>query len=357
MSSLRQYLVELDAIHGVSGDEERVAAYMNEQIKPVVDEHISDPLGNQIYVKKGSNPDLKIMLSAHMDEIGFVVRHIDEKGYVYFFPVGYHDSRMVMNQILVIQTETGTVRGITGGKPAHIVTPEEAKLAIPLEELHLDLGTSSREETLALGVQVGDYITFDRTGQFLNGTKVYSGKSVDNRSACAVLIEVMKRLADKQVVPTVYGVASVQEEVGLRGATTAAYQIQPDVGLAIDVIFAGGQPGMDEKVCPIELGQGPAIKMFDWTPSNGHGNNVPKKLTRRLIQVAQNQEIPFQREVVLNGGTDAWSISLAGRGAVTGCVSLPSRYIHSATGVVHMDDLENAVNLIVAFIEELTEKL
>ncbi|MGO0059451.1 M42 family metallopeptidase [Brevibacillus fluminis] len=357
MSTLKQHLVELDAIHGVSGDEERVARYMNEYIVPVVDEHYADPLGNQIYVKKGSNPDLKIMLSAHMDEIGFIVRHIDERGFVYFFPVGYHDSRMVMNQVLVIQTETGLVQGITGGKPAHIVTAEEAKQAIPLEELHLDLGTKSREETLALGVQVGDYITFDRVGQFLNGTKVYSGKAVDNRSSCAVLIEVMKRLQGKQLVPTVYGVASVQEEVGLRGASTAAFDIQPDVGLAIDVIFAGGTPGMDEKVAPIVLGGGPAIKMYDWTPSNGHGNNVPKKLTRRLIQVAEKNSIPYQREVVLNGGTDAWSISLAGRGAVSGCISLPSRYIHSATGVVHLDDLENAVNLIVAFVEDLAERL
>lgn len=356
MSSLAQYLRELDGIHGVSGDEERVAAYMVEQLAPSVDEHFADPLGNQYFVKKGSRPDFKLMLSAHMDEIGFVVSHIDQRGFVYFLPVGYHDSRMVMNQVLTIQTEHGQVSGITGGKPAHVVTPEEAKMAIPLEQLHLDLGTTSRDETLALGVQVGDYITFDRVGQFLNGTKVFSGKAVDNRSGCAVLIEVMKRLSQKSITPTVYGVASVQEEVGLRGAAPAAFAIQPDIGLAIDVIFAGGTPGMDERITPIELGRGPAIKMYDWTPSNGHGNNVPKKLTRKLIQTAEKHEISYQREVVLNGGTDAWAISLAGRGVITGCISLPSRYIHSATGIVHMDDLEQAVELIEAFIMDLQEK-
>lgn len=356
MDSLTQYLIDLDAIHGVSGDEERVAAYMKEQIIPFAQEHFEDPLGNHYFVKKGTDPDFKLMLAAHMDEIGFIVSHIDEKGFVYFLPVGYHDSRMVINQVLTIQTETGIVRGITGGKPAHVVTNEEAQKAIPLDRLHLDLGTSSRAETLALGVQVGDYITFDRVGQLLNGTKVFSGKSVDNRSGCAVLIEVMKRLADKQIAPTVYGVASVQEEVGLRGAGPAAYAVQPDIGLAIDVIFAGGTPGMDERISPVILGAGPAIMMYDWTPSNGHGNNVPKKLTRKLIQTAEKNAIPYQREVVLNGGTDAWAMSLAGKGALSGCISLPSRYIHSATGIVHMDDLEQAVQLIVAFVEELQGK-
>lgn len=355
MSSLAQYLIDLDAIHGVTGEEERVADYMKEQIAPYVDENYDDPLGNQFFVKKGTQPDFKVMLSAHMDEIGFVVRYIDDNGFVYFLPVGYHDSRMIMNQVLVIQTEKGPVKGITGGKPAHLVTPEEAKKAIPLEDLHLDLGTSTRAETMELGVQVGDYITFDRVGQFLNNTKVFSGKAVDNRSGCAVLIEVMKRLSEKQITPTVYGVASVQEEVGLRGAGPAAFAVQPDIGLAIDVIFAGGTPGMDEKIAPVVLGGGPAIMMYDWTPGNGHGNNVPKKLTRKIIQVAEQHQIPYQREVVLNGGTDAWAISLAGRGSLTGCISLPSRYIHSATGIVHMDDLEQAVDLIVAFILDLDE--
>ncbi|KQL49559.1 hypothetical protein AN963_07435 [Brevibacillus choshinensis] len=356
MDSLTQYLIDLDAIHGVSGDEERVAAYMKEQIIPFAQEHFEDPLGNHYFVKKGKDPDFKLMLAAHMDEIGFIVSHIDEKGFVYFLPVGYHDSRMVINQVLTIQTETGFVRGITGSKPAHVVTNEEAQRAIPLDQLHLDLGTTSRRETLALGVQVGDYITFDRVGQLLNGTKVFSGKSVDNRSGCAVLIEVMKRLADKQITPTVYGVASVQEEVGLRGAGPAAYAVQPDICLAIDVIFAGGTPGMDERISPVILGAGPAIMMYDWTPSNGHGNNVPKKLTRKLIQTAEKNAIPYQREVVLNGGTDAWAMSLAGKGALSGCISLPSRYIHSATGIVHMDDLEQAVQLLVAFVEELQRK-
>ncbi len=357
MNSLDKLMLELDKIHGVSGDEDRVVDYLKEELGAHVDEHYGDALGNYVFVKKGSNPDLKLMLSAHMDEIGFIVSYIDEKGFVTFLPVGYHDSRMVINQVLAIHTEKGIVKGVTGAKPAHIVTEDEAKRAIPMEDLYIDLGTKNKAETLALGVNVGDYITFDRDGQFLNGGKVYTGKSVDNRSGCAVMAEVMKRLAGKDIAATVYGVASVQEEVGLRGAGPAAFAIEPDVALAIDVCLSGGTPALEERMMPIELGGGPAIMFYDWTPSSGHGNNVPKRLTRRLVQVAEKANIPYQREAVLNGGTDAWAISLAGKGALTGCISLPSRYIHSATGFIHMDDLEHAVQLILAFIESYQERL
>lgn len=357
MDSLKNLLVQLDAIPGVSGDEERVAAFIKEQLTPFSDEHYSDSLGNQFFVRRGSNPDLKLMLAAHMDEIGFIVHHIDDQGYVYLVPVGMHDSRMVINQVLTIYTDKGPVKGITGGKPAHIVTPEEAQKAIPLGQLHLDLGTSGKEETVALGVKVGDYVAFEREGMFLNGGKVFTGKAVDDRSGCAVLIEVMKRLADKEIVPTVYGVATVQEEVGIRGAGPAAFGIQPDVALAIDVTLAGGTPGIEAKQIPIQFGKGAAIKFYDWAPQSAFiGNAVPKRLTRKLVEVAERHQIPYQREVLLNGATDGWAISLSGKGVLTGCISIPSRYIHSATGCVHLDDVENAVQLIVAFVESFTEK-
>ncbi|MEK4029697.1 M42 family metallopeptidase [Pseudobacillus sp. FSL P4-0506] len=357
MSSLKDLLVEFDAIHGVSGDEERVAQALQAHLKPVTDEHFEDALGNQVFIKKGSNPDFKVMLATHMDEIGYIVHNIDSQGFVYILPVGYHDNRTAFNQVLTIYTEKGPVTGITGGKPAHIVTPEEAKLAIPIEELYIDVGTTSKEETLALGVQIGDYLTFQRTGQFLNDGKIFTGKAVDNRAACAVMVEAMKRLADKNIVPTVYGVGTVQEEMGIRGSVPISNRIQPDIGLALDVCLSGGTPALTEKDVAVTLGGGPALMLYDWTPSTGHGNNVPKKLTRKLIQAAEKNNIPYQREVVLNGGTDAWAMSVAGNGALASCISFPSRNIHSATGCVHIDDLEYSVQLIVAFIEALQEKI
>ncbi|MET3290135.1 UNVERIFIED_CONTAM: putative aminopeptidase FrvX [Brevibacillus sp. OAP136] len=353
MSEWDVLLRELDEIPGVSGDEERVAAYMRQKLLPLSNGHWEDALGNQIFVKHGSRPDVKLMLSAHMDEIGFIVRHIDENGFVYFHPVGYHDSRMLMNQVLTIHTEAGPRQAITGTMPAHLLTPEMARRSIPLADIYLDLGTSSRAETMALGVQIGDMITFERKGTLLNGSKLFTGKAVDNRSSCAVLIETMKRLSGKQVQPTIYAVASVQEEVGLRGAGTAAFAIKPTVAIAIDVTFAGDSPALPATLPPMKLGGGPVIKYYDWTPDTGQGNNVPKSLTRQLVRTAESLGIPYQHQTVLNGGTDAATISLAGAGAVTGIISLPSRYIHSATGCVHLDDLAYTVDLLTAFIEQM----
>lgn len=262
---------------------------------------------------------------------------------------------MAINQILTIQTEKGYVKGITGAKPAHIVSAEEAQKSIPIDQLHVDLGTSSKEETLKLGVKEGDYVTFDRNGQYLNGGKVFTGKAVDDRAGCAVLIEVMNRLKKKDLVPTVYAVATVQEEIGIRGAGPSTFGIQPDIALAIDVTFAGGTPGIEPKQLPIQLGKGPAIKFFDWSLRTFNGNAVPKVLTKKLIEVAEKKSIPYQHEILLHGATDAAKISLSGKGVLTGGVVLPSRYIHSATGCVHMDDLENAVRLITEFVENVTK--
>ncbi|MCM3764656.1 M42 family metallopeptidase [Neobacillus niacini] len=351
MESLKRLMLELDQIFGVSGDEGRVAAYIKEELSGKADDFFEDPLGGQYYIKKGSNPDLKVMLAAHMDEIGFIVTHIDEKGFVYFGPVGFHDSRMVIDQVLTIDTFKGFVNGVTGSKPAHIVSAEEEKKAIPIEKLHLDVGTDSYNETLELGVRVGDYITFDRKGQYLNNGKFFTGKAVDNRAGCAVMVEVMKRLANKQIVPTVYGVATAQEEVGIRGAGPAGFIVQPDIALAIDVTLAGGTPGIEDKDLRVQLGKGTAIVIYDG------GLAVPKKLSKKLIEVAEKENIPYQREVLLKGATDGKAISLSGKGVVTGGVSIPSRYIHSAVGMIHLDDLENSVQLIVSFIENLTDKL
>lgn len=351
MNSLSGLLVELDKLHGVSGDEEQVAHFVKEELMSYVDEFYEDALGNQIYTKKGKNPNNKIMLAAHMDEIGYIVSHIDEQGFISFLPVGIHDPRMSVNQVMRIKTSKGEVIGVIGNKPSHIVPPEEAQKAIPFESLFLDVGTNSKQETLDLGVNVGDTITIQREGQFLNQGKVFTGKSVDNRSGCAVLIQVMKELQETELDVSVVAAFTVQEEVGIRGAGPAAFQIEPDVALSIDVAFAGGTPGINEKMIPIKLGEGPAIKFFDWSLRTFNGNAVSKKLTSRLINIADEKEIPIQREAMIHGATDASKISLSGKGVLTGGISIPLRYMHSSVECVHMNDLENTVSLIKEFIK------
>jgi len=355
---LTRLLAELDSIPGVSGAEEEVAEFVMDELDGCYDQFQKDALGNHFFTKEGANPQLNLMLSAHMDEVGFVIHHVDEKGFAYVTPVGLHDDRTLANQVLTVHTEGGPVQGLTGGKPAHIVSKEEAQKAPPISEIYLDFGTTSHEETEELGVRVGDYVTFERPGRLLNDGRLFTGKAVDDRAGVAVLIEVMRRLRDKSVEANVHAVATVQEEVGIRGAGPAAFRVKPDVALAIDVTLAGGTPGIEDRQLPVKLGGGPAIKFFDWAPALGMiGNNVPKRLTSRLIAVAEERGIPYQREVLFNAATDGWAMSLSGEGVATGTISLPSRYIHSAIGCVCPEDLASAVELISAFAEEFKAPL
>jgi endoglucanase len=222
-----------------------------------------------------------------------------------------------------------------------------------MEEMFVDVGTSSRAETEELGVRVGDLVTFARPAGLLNGTKVFTGKAVDDRSGCAVMVEVMRRLP-ADVAATVCATAAVQEELGIRGAGPAALRVKPDVALAIDVTLCGDTPGVEYSRLPIKLGAGPAIKYFDWAPAAGYGTAVPRRLTDRLERAAEGAGIAYQREVLLGGATDAYGIQLSGTGVLTGCISVPSRYIHSAVGCVHLDDVDKAADLIVAFIADIS---
>jgi endoglucanase len=352
-----ELLTRLDGAIGVSGDEHAVAEAIGDELAGAYDEHEEDVLGNHFFVRKGADGAPVVMLCAHMDELGFVVQHVEDEGFVRIAQVGYHDARMVIDQELRIHGEKGPVDGVTGAKPAHILTDEERKQAIPLEQIFVDVGTRSRDETEALGVQVGQFATFARAGKLLNGTRLYSGKAVDDRAGCAVMVEVMRRLAGRDVAATVCATAAVQEELGVRGAGPAALRVKPDVALAIDVTLCGDTPGMELARAPIKMGEGPAIKYFDWAPALLLGNAVPRRLTKRLEEAAASAGVAFQREVLLGGATDAWGIALSGTGVLTGCVSVPSRYIHSAVGCVNLDDLEGAVELILAFVEGLREPI
>jgi putative aminopeptidase FrvX len=352
-SSLGDLLIKFDNAIGVAGNEGEVAAAIREEMKGCYDEHYEDALGNNVFIKKGTS-DKKLMICAHMDELGFIVGYIEENGKIRFFPIGFHDDKMVADQDLVILTEKGPVYGVTGSRPAHILTEEEKAKPTLMKDMFIDVGTNTQAETEALGVEIGNYIAFRRTGEFLNGTKVYSGKSVDDRAACAIMVEAMKRLKNEKVGPTVYAVGSVMEEIGLRGAGKAAEGIKPDVALALDVTLSGGTPGVELKDCSVQQGAGAAIKIWDWAPGTAMaGISVPPWLVKKLTEVAKKNKIPFQREVLFDGATDAWSISLSGTGVATGCISIPSRYIHSAVGTVHLDDMEGCVQLLIAFIKDM----
>jgi len=349
-------LTELDAVPGVSGFEDKIGDKIADYLKDCTQRAYRDALGNRIFVKEGRNPDLKLMLSAHMDEIGFMVHDICNDGYVVFLPVGMHDPRLVINQVLTIHTSKGDVIGVTGiTKPIH-QSKGGTDSPFTFADLKLDIGVTSRAEAEALGVRIGDVMTNDRGSRVLNG-KTFSGKSVDNRSGCAAMILAMQILKNVETECTVYCCASVQEEVGIKGSKVAANSINPDVALCVDVCFAALNDEISATNSRVYLGKGPGIQLYDWNPDTFLGNIVSHRMRDALVAAAEKTSNPYQFVTALYCGTDAAEMSLSNGGVVTGGIGIPNRYMHSVIGTVSIDDVWWSAELIAEFIKGLKQRL
>jgi endoglucanase len=342
--TLIETLEKLSKASGVTGREEEVADLMKKLLKPYVDEIKEDSLGNVIGIKKGKKNSPKIMLAAHMDEIGLVIKTITKEGFLYFAKVGGIDDRILLAQKVLVYTEKGPLHGIIGSRPPHIQKEEERKKVISYDELFIDIGAANQEEAKKMGVKIGDPVGFDV--EFARIKKdIVIGKALDDRVGCAIMIEALKRLEKTEC--TIYAVGTVQEEVGLRGAMTSAFSISPVVGLALDVTVAGDTPGVKENEAPIAMKKGPSITIAD------SGMIVPPKILRLLTDVAEENKIPYQLETGLAGSTDAARILLTKEGIPSGVISVPTRYIHSPTSLLSLEDVENAVKLLVATIQKI----
>lgn len=341
---MKNLLKELSNASGVSGFEGNIREIIENELKDHVDEIETDNMGNIIAVKKGKDNGKKIMLAAHMDEIGLMVRHIDKKGFIKFSKIGGISDQMLLNQEVYIHTDNGKVLGVLGSKPPHRMKPTEKKKVIEYENMFIDIGASNKEEAEKM-VSVGDSITIKHEFSELQGS-IVTGKAFDNRVGCLILIETMKRL---KTDATIYGVGTVQEEVGLKGAKTSAFRINPDLAIALDVTIAGDHPGIKEEDAPAKLGGGPAIILTD---ASGRGIITHPKVKNLLIEATEEEEIPYQLEVSEGGTTDATAIHLTREGIPTGVLSVPTRYIHTPVEVVSLDDVENTVKLLVAAIEK-----
>jgi endoglucanase len=289
-----------------------------------------DALGNLIVrAKAGTEGGKRVLLGAHMDEIGLIPNHIDENGFLRFTRVGGVRPHTLLAQR--VRFSTG-LRGVIGVEP--IASPKE--LGFP--KLYIDVGASDREEAEGL-VQVGDLACMDREFTLAHNRAV--GKAMDDRAGCAVLVEVLRALQSSP--HDVYVVFTAQEEVGLRGATTSAYGIDPDVAIAVDVTGTGDTP--EARPMAVSLGKGPAIKVKDG------GMLAHPGVKDLLIQTAEANQIPYQREVLTGGSTDARAFQTSRSGVPAGAVSLPCRYIHTTSEMVDLGDLSDAVRLLVAFVE------
>jgi len=331
---------------GVAGREDEVRALMKDLLTPNVDEVQEDRLGNVIGVRRGRNDAPKVMIAAHMDEIGLMVKNVTAEGFVQFAKIGGIDDRILIAQKVIVHTEKRPLTGVIGSKPPHILKDDEKKKVIEAEALFIDVGASSNKEAEAMGIHVGNPVSFDITFTRL-GDDVVVGKAFDDRVGCAVLTAIMERLGD--VDCTVYAVGTIQEEVGLRGATTAAFSLSPDIGIALDATVAGGVPGVKEVETSIKMRRGPAITVAD------RGLITHPRVLRLLIDAAEKGGIPFQLETGLPGSTDAARIALTREGVPSGVISIPTRYIHSPVSMLSLDDAENAAKLAVAAIKSVSQ--
>jgi len=332
---------KLSNAHGISGFEDEIREIVKSELEEHVDEIRIDKMGNIICIKNGSN--LKLMVAAHMDEIGFMVKFIDEKGFLRITPIGGWFSQIAVGQRVIVHGKE-KVYGVIGCKPPHLMKEDERKKAVEIKDMFVDVGAESREDVLKMGIEVGNPVTIDRDVQVLQNKKI-TGKAFDNRAGLAMMIEAIKKTKSDA---TIYAVGTVQEEVGLKGARTSAYSIEPDAAIATDVCVAADFPGAESSYMDVKLGKGPAITIAD---ASGRGLIASKKILDWLRNTAEKNKIPYQLEVAEGGTTDATAISLTKAGIPAGVVSIPARYIHSPVEVIDLQDLENGSVLIARALE------
>jgi len=342
MSDIKSLLEKLSNAHGISGWEGSVQQIVKDEISPYVDEVHIDKLGNLIAIKKGESPS--IMLEAHADEIGLMVKQIDEKGFLRFIRIGGWFDQTLLNQRVIVHTRSGPVTGVIGCKPPHVMKEDERKKIIEGKDMFIDIGCTSDREVEALGILPGTPVSIDRTFAVLQGDRV-TGKAFDNRAGLVAMIEALKRTKSKS---TIYAVATVQEEVGLKGAKVAAYRLDPDVAIAADVTIPGDHPGIDKKDAPIEMGKGPVVVVAD---ASGRGIMATPQVIEWMAGTAREFAIPVQLEASDGGTTDATSIYLTKAGIPTGVISVATRYIHSPVEVLSLADVEKAADLMARCLE------
>ncbi len=344
MSEMKELLEKLSNAHGVSGREDEIREILKEELEGHVDEIKIDTMGNLIAIKNGSSTSC--MLAAHMDEIGLMVKYIDERGFIRFVPIGGWFEQTLLNERVVFKTERGEVYGVIGSKPPHLLEEEEKKKPIKADDMFIDVGARSEEEVKKAGVTIGSVATLDRTVRFLINNRV-TGKGFDNRAGLAIMIDAVKKT---KTSATVYAVGTVQEEVGLKGAKTSAFGLQPSVAIALDVSIPGDHLGIEKKDSSLELGKGPSITVVD---ASGRGIIVSRNVLKWLTETAEAHKIPYQLDVAKGGTTDATAISLTRAGIPTGVVGIPTRYIHSSVEMLDMHDMTSASSLVTKALENI----
>lgn len=342
-------LQELTEARGVPGYEKEVRNIMRRELDQAQAKILTDRMGGIFGERKGEASHPRILLAGHLDEVGFMITEITKGGYLRFAPLGGWWSQVLLAQRVTILTEKKDFTGVIGSKPPHILDQKELNRVYPLKEMYIDVGAKSDEQVKEWGIRIGDPVVPICPYEILPDDDTILAKALDNRIGCYLSIEVLRQLKNLQHPNTLIVGATVQEEVGLRGATTAPYVIDPDVAFALDVGIAEDHPGNDNPN-KAKLGEGPLITFLDATmiPNIGLRNFV--------IDIAEQKGIPYQVDTMLGGGTDAGRFHLHQRGVPSIVLGVATRYIHSHVSMASKQDIENAVKLLVAVIQALDER-
>jgi tetrahedral aminopeptidase len=338
-------LVELTEASGVPGYEDRVREIVRREFTDIVDELRSDALGNVVATQHGE-ADYEVTVAAHMDEIGFIVRHVTDEGFAQLDALGGWDPRVLRAQRVTVHTTDGDVPGVLGSTPPHTMDDDERERTPDVSDVHVDLGLDG--DTARERVTPGDLVTMAQTTTVV-GEHV-TGKALDDRVCLFAMIEAARRLADQDAEsrPTIHFAATVQEEVGLRGAKALGVDLDPDLALALDVTVANDIPGFEAGDHVTDLGAGVAIKLKDSSVITN------PKVTNRLRRLATERDIPHQIEVLPSGGTDTAGFQTPGGATAVGALSVPTRYLHTVTESAHHADIAATIELLTAALETET---
>lgn len=339
---LKQMLAKLTSITGLAGQEQEVVRHLVGLLQPLADQVEVDAFGNIFAVKKGNKPGPRLMIAAHSDEIGAMVKSVETDGFIRFHKVGGTLDPLLLGRKVLVNGHVG----IIGVKAGHMQTPEERSRVVVSDNLYIDLGLDSAEAVAALGVKVGDPIVYVADLDSLGGNpdRVF-GKAVDDRIGCAMLVKLLDGLQAAEFAGEVHAVITVQEEVGLRGATVATHRVNPDLAIALDTVPAGDTPDINtNKELPIHIGRGPVIQVLSGGGARGFLLNPSVK--KFMVDMAEQAQVPYQLAVFSGGNTDASAMHLVRDGILSAALTMPRRYSHSPVEMLDLNDAVYALQLL-----------
>lgn len=346
MDFTSQLLKELTEANGIPGYEAPIREIVRKYLKPF-GSLSQDKIGSVICQVDGSSEAPRVMLAGHMDEIGFMVKHISKEGFIKFLPLGGWFDQVLLSQRVILHTRKGEVVGVIGAKPPHMLSAEDRRKVVEKKDMYIDIGATSQQEVEVAGVRVGDPIVPRADFVPMVNGKTYLSKAFDDRIGVALIISALQELKSQEHPNSIFGVATVQEEVGVRGATTSVRAVDPDVAIVLEVDIAGDVPGIKPEESSVKLGGGPSVLIYD-------ARMVPNLALRDfVVDTAAELEIPLQLSYVTGGATDGAAIHLHKTGVPTVVLGVPSRHIHSHSSMIHRDDYDQAVKLLVTLLTRL----